>query len=722
MLRRVLIANRGEIAVRIARACRELGIASVAVRPDAAADGTSAPAADPTVGPRVRDADPAPDELHLRTADEVVDVPCAAPRDAYLDVDALVAAAVAAGADAVHPGYGFLAESATFARAVADAGLVLVGPSADVIATLGDKARARELAVRSGVPVVPGIAPDRFGSAAPGSGGFAAADVVAFGDAHGWPVVVKATRGGGGRGMRVARSADGVAAALDAARREAAAAFGSDLVHVERYLERPRHIEVQVLADRHGSVVALGDRDCSVQRRHQKLVEEAPAPGLPDDLRTAMADAAVRLVRSVGYEGAGTVEFLVADGDFFFLEVNTRIQVEHPVTELVLGVDLVHEQLRIAGGAPLRIAGAGASADRAGTPPVGAGGRSSVVGVTASPADLAPRGHAVECRINAEDAARGFVPAPGRIDGLDVPAGPGVRWDGGYEAGDEVPVHYDGLVGKLLAWGPTREVAIARLRAALGDLRVVGIATTATVAAAVLDHPDLAAGPVHTSWFEEHADALVAAAGTPDGARPARDPAASDPASAGPADAERIAPDVTVPDPTDAESTIPSPPDVSPSVVVAGRRVRLPARVPGPDRGQAGSVPGASTDRRRRASVRGASSGRRRGPAASASAATPAAPGPARPASPPTGRSAAAAPAAGSGTVVSPMHGTILAVHVAVGDVVPSGARLVTVEAMKMENHVTAPHDGRVVELHVAEGAAVAADQPLVRLAAPGGT
>ena len=435
-MRKLLVANRGEIAARIVRTCAEAGITSVAVHSDVDADA-----------------------LHVRLADEAVRLPGSAAAGTYLDVGLLVDLALRAGADAVHPGYGFLSENAAFARAVETAGLVFVGPSATAIEELGDKSRARVLAEAAGVPVVPGCA------------GTEPAEIRAIGAAAGWPLAVKAARGGGGRGMRVIAGPEEIEGAVRAARAEALAAFGDDTAHVERYLDAPRHVEVQILGDSHGEVVALGDRDCSVQRRHQKLVEEAPAPGLDPTLRRSMATAAVRLARSAGYVGAGTVEFLVQDGQFWFLEANTRIQVEHPVTELVLGIDLVREQLRVAAGEHLD--------------PVGE-----------------PRGHAVECRINAEDPAAGFIPTPGTLSALAAPLLPGVRFDSGYEAGDVIPSHYDSLVGKLLAWGPTRDIARQRLHRALAELSITGVPSTATAGLAVLAHPDFVRGGVTTQWFD----------------------------------------------------------------------------------------------------------------------------------------------------------------------------------------------------------------------------
>lgn len=423
------MANRGEIAVRVMRACRELGLRSVAVYSDA---DTSA--------------------LHVRTADEAHRLGPAPARESYLDVDAVLRAAKASGADAVHPGYGLLSEDAGFAEAVLGAGLTFVGPPPQVIATMGDKVAARAVAVGCGVPVPPGTT-----ELSPA----AAAEI-------GFPLVVKASFGGGGRGMRVVTSADGLDEAMAAAGRESLAAFGRAEVHLERYLERPRHVEVQIVGDAHGTIVHLGDRDCSVQRRHQKLIEEAPAFGLAPALRAALADAALRIARHVGYVGAGTVEFLVlpATGEFFFLECNTRLQVEHGVTELVTGVDIVATQLRVAGGQPLPF----------------------------TQDDVAVRGHAVEARIAAEDPWEGFRPAPGRITALTAPQGPGVRNDMGVEAGDAVAAEYDSMIGKVLALGTDRDAARRRLVVALGELRVEGVATTAPYLRTVLDSESFVAG------------------------------------------------------------------------------------------------------------------------------------------------------------------------------------------------------------------------------------
>jgi acetyl-CoA carboxylase biotin carboxylase subunit len=441
MFRKVLIANRGEIAVRIARACRKLGIRSAAIHSEA--DRTA---------------------LHVRAADEAHEVGKAPPRESYLRAERIMALAREIGADAIHPGYGFLSENAAFAERCTEAGLAWIGPRVETIRRMGDKVLARQTLERAGVPVVPG-ATERLddGSA------LAAARRLGF------PVLVKATGGGGGRGMRAARSESELPAALARARSEAHSSFGDGGVYVERLVEGARHVEVQLLADRHGSAVQLFERDCSAQRRHQKLLEEAPAPGIGSELRAGLCAAALAAARAVGYESAGTVEFLVApDGRFYFLEMNTRIQVEHPVTELVTGVDLVEAMIRIAAGEPLAL----------------------------RQEELALSGVAVEARIYAEDPARGFLPSPGRITRFDAPSGPGVRVDAGVEAGDTVSVHYDALLAKLVAAGESRDAALARLETALAAFHVEGVRTSIPFHRWLIREPAFRAGGIDVGFVE----------------------------------------------------------------------------------------------------------------------------------------------------------------------------------------------------------------------------
>jgi len=458
MFRRVLIANRGEIAVRIMRACRELGLETVAVYSEADA---CAP--------------------HVAQADRAVCIGPPPSNESYLNIPRLIDAAQAARAEAVHPGYGFLAENAAFARAVEDAGLVFIGPRPDAIAAMGDKTLARRTVAAAGVPVVPadddplGYA----GSHRPETGATSeeATLLVAAATRLGYPLLIKAAAGGGGKGMRVVRDAAQLRDAFNAAAREARGAFGDDRLFLERYVERPRHVEVQVLADHHGNVVHLGERECSIQRRHQKLIEETPSPAVDATLRKRMTDAAVAAARSVGYRSAGTVEFLLApDGAFYFLEMNTRLQVEHPVTELVTGIDLVHAQLRIAAGEHLWL----------------------------QQEDIIARGHAFECRICAEDPAQEFLPRPGKIVALHEPQGPGVRVDSGIAQGYVVPLYYDPLLAKLCVWGESRDAARRRMIAALKDYVVLGCATGIPFLLDVLEHPAFVGGETHTHFIEDY--------------------------------------------------------------------------------------------------------------------------------------------------------------------------------------------------------------------------
>ena len=439
----VLVANRGEIAVRVIQACHELGLRAVAVYSE-------------------------PDRLapHVLLADEAVALGPAPAPQSYLDMEKLVEAARRTGAGAVHPGYGFLAENAEFAAMVASSELTWIGPPAHAIDAMGNKTEARTRMREAGVPVIPGTEA-------------AAADEAEAAEAAeeiGYPVMLKAAAGGGGKGMRVVEEPDGLAPALEAARNEARQAFGDDRVYLERYLDRPRHVEIQVLADEHGSTVHLGERECSIQRRHQKLVEEAPSPVLDEATREEMGRVAVEAAEAVDYRGAGTVEFLYQDGEYWFLEMNTRIQVEHPVTEMVTGVDLVQEQLRIAAGEPL----------------------------TARPDPSWPRGHAIECRISGEDPASGFLPSSGRITTLRVPSGPGVRWDAGIAEGFEVGLHYDPLLAKLVVHGPDRPSAIRRMRRALAQLQVEGVSTTQPFHLAVMEEEDFRAGRLDIHYVDEH--------------------------------------------------------------------------------------------------------------------------------------------------------------------------------------------------------------------------
>jgi acetyl-CoA carboxylase biotin carboxylase subunit len=449
MFTKVLIANRGEIALRVIRACRELGIQTVAVYSEADRES-----------------------LHVRFADDDVCIGPPPSRQSYLKIPAIIAAAEITGADAIHPGYGFLAENAEFADTVTASGLVFIGPTGEQIRQMGDKATARKLAQDAGVPVVPGTP----GTVQDLDEALASAEEIGF------PVIIKATAGGGGKGMRVAQNAEQFEQVFSLAQNEALAAFGNGEVYLEKYLARPRHVEIQVMGDQHGTIRHFGERDCSVQRRHQKLIEESPSPALTPALREAMGEAAVRLAQRIGYIGAGTLEFLLdEDGQFYFMEMNTRIQVEHPVTEQVTSFDLVKEQIRVAAGEPISFRGNGTRL----------------------------RGHAIECRINAEDPYRNFQPSPGTITAYHPPGGPGIRLDTHVYAGYTVPPYYDSLLAKVIAYGNTREEALARMGQALDSFIIEGITTTIPFLARIIRHPEFVAGRVDTKFLERHPELLA---------------------------------------------------------------------------------------------------------------------------------------------------------------------------------------------------------------------
>jgi acetyl-CoA/propionyl-CoA carboxylase biotin carboxyl carrier protein len=570
----VLIANRGEIAIRVIRACKELGVRAVAVYSEIDRDAP-----------------------HVRLADEAYLLGPAPAAESYLNTDRIIAVAKEAGVDAIHPGYGFLSENGDFAEAVADAGLVFVGPPPEAIRRMGDKLSAREVALAAGVPVVPGTLEPTDDPAV----------AIAFGDEYGYPVAVKAMFGGGGRGMKVVRSSDEMREALEAAQREAKAAFGRGECYLERYLERPRHIEIQILADLDGTTIHLGERDCSLQRRHQKLVEEAPAPGVSQDLRDRIGTAAVKVAREMGYFNAGTCEFLLDDDGetFYFLEMNTRLQVEHPVTEMVTGVDLAQAQLRIASGD-----GMGLTQD-----------------------DVTLRGHAIECRINAEEPAMNFVPTPGRIERMVAPLGPWVRLDTGAESGYEVPRTYDSMIGKLIVWAEDRDAARARMRRALDELVIEGIPTTVTFHRLAMRHEQFAAGEHSTVSVEKEWDL------------------------------SELQPQVT--GDSDGE---PDGPSREVTVEVGDRRLQV--RVFG--------ELAAATVR----SGAGADNGPRRK----------------------RGSSGRETSSAASEDLVAPMQGTVIKYAVKEGDLVAAGDLVVVLEAMKMENNITAHRGGVVSNIQYAAG------------------
>ncbi|MEV1020649.1 biotin carboxylase N-terminal domain-containing protein [Streptomyces sp. NPDC050264] len=631
MFETVLVANRGEIAVRVIRTLRELGIRSVAVYSDADADAR-----------------------HVREADEAVRIGPPPAAESYLSAERLIEAATRTGAQAVHPGYGFLAENAGFARACEEAGLVFIGPSADAIALMGDKIRAKETVEAAGVPVVPGGRDPELADAARELGA---------------PVLLKPSAGGGGKGMRLVRDLTTLDDEIAAARREARASFGDDTLLVERWIDRPRHIEIQILADAHGNVVHLGERECSLQRRHQKIVEEAPSVLLDEATRAAMGAAAVEAARSCGYRGAGTVEFIVPGGDpsaYCFMEMNTRLQVEHPVTELVTGLDLVEWQVRVAAGEPLSFA----------------------------QDDITLTGHAVEARLCAETVSvkagsRGFLPSGGTVLALSEPNGDGVRTDSGLSEGTEVSSLYDPMLAKVIAYGPDRATALRRLRAALARTVTLGVPTNAGFLRRLLAHPDVVAGEFDTGLVERAMDGLV------DSEVPAPVYAA-----AGALRQKRL-----TPPPAEAWTDPFARPD-------GWRLGGEPAwtvhhvRVPGHDpvevrvRGAEILVDGVPTDPARLTAVAGDWLGRD-GDAWHVQDHDPVA------------ASLTGAAAGGAGSLTAPMPGTVTVVKVAVGDEVAAGQSLLVVEAMKMEHVIAAPHAGVVTELDVAPGTTVAMDQVL---------
>ncbi len=448
MLKKILIANRGEIAVRVIRTAREMGIATVAVYSELDRNA-----------------------LHVRLADEAYALGGQTAAESYLKTSAIIEAIKLSGADAVHPGYGFFSENADFAKTITDMGVAFIGPPPAAIVEMGDKVSSRKAALRGGAPIVPGTT--EFLKSAN--------EISQFAKSHGYPVAIKAAYGGGGRGMKVVHDEKSVQEAMESAQRESKAFFGRDEIYVEKYLSWPRHIEIQLVGDTHGNVVWVSSRDCSAQRRHQKLIEEAPAPALPDGVEDAMGAAAVKAAKAVGYFNAGTVEFIYQDEEFFFLEMNTRLQVEHPVSELITGIDLVEWQIRVAAGEKLPM--------------------------TQKQVLAARRGHAIEVRINAENPTGGkFLPSPGTITKLTTPDGFGVRFDGGYESGDTVSQYYDNLVGKLIVWGKDRESAIARTIRALEETKIEGLHTTIEADLAILRHPDFAATKHSTKWVEEKLD------------------------------------------------------------------------------------------------------------------------------------------------------------------------------------------------------------------------
>ncbi|MFF4882563.1 acetyl-CoA carboxylase biotin carboxylase subunit [Streptomyces nigra] len=628
----VLVANRGEIAVRVIRTLRALGVRSVAVFSDADADAR-----------------------HVREADTAVRIGPAPAAESYLSVERLLEAAARTGAQAVHPGYGFLAENAGFARACADAGLAFIGPPADAISLMGDKIRAKETVKAAGVPVVPGSS----------GSGLTDAELAEAAREIGMPVLLKPSAGGGGKGMRLVRDEALLADEIAAARREARASFGDDTLLVERWIDRPRHIEIQVLADGHGNVVHLGERECSLQRRHQKIIEEAPSVLLDEATRAGMGEAAVQAARSCGYRGAGTVEFIVPGGDpssYYFMEMNTRLQVEHPVTELITGLDLVEWQLRVAAGERLAF----------------------------GQDDIRLTGHAVEARVCAEDPARGFLPSGGTVLKLREPQGDGVRTDSGLSEGTEVGSLYDPMLSKVIAYGPDRATALRRLRAALAETVTLGVPTNAGFLRRLLAHPAVVAGELDTGLVERVVDDLVstevpeevyeaAAAVRLDALRPRGD-GWTDPFAV--PSGWRLG---GTPRPVSFPLRVQEPVEYTPrgSATVTDDEVSV-------------TLDGVRHTFRRAADWLG-----RDGDAWHVRDHDPVA------------ASLTGAAHAGADSLTAPMPGTVTVVKVAVGDEVTAGQSLLVVEAMKMEHVISAPHAGTVAELDVTPGTTVAMDQVL---------
>ncbi|MEO8267866.1 MAG: acetyl-CoA carboxylase biotin carboxylase subunit [Ilumatobacteraceae bacterium] len=589
MLTKILIANRGEIAVRVIRAAHDLGIKTVAVYSELDRDA-----------------------LHVRRADEAYALGGQTAAESYLNTEAILKAIEDSGADSVHPGYGFFSENADFARAIAAKGVTFIGPSPEAIDEMGDKVSSRRAAQRGGAPIVPGTT--EFATSAD--------EILAFGAEHGYPLVIKAAYGGGGRGMKVVTSADEVQAAMDSAKRESKAFFGRDEIYIERYLTWPRHVEVQIVGDQHGDVVWISTRDCSAQRRHQKLIEEAPADNLGPGVEVAMGEAAIKAAKAVGYYNAGTVEFIYQDGEFFFLEMNTRLQVEHPVTEAITGIDLVEWQIRVASGEPLPM--------------------------TQEEVSASVRGHGIEVRINAENPAGGkFLPSPGTLSKMVAPNGFGLRFDAGYQTGDTISQYYDNLIGKLIVWGRDRPTAIARTIRALEELVVEGVATTIPADLAILRHPDFQAMEHSTKWVEERLDL---------------------------SDVEPPKP----PEPADDEAA--ELVERTTTVEVNGKRFEVKMWVPDAPAVAVGGAPKAA----------------RKAPRS------------------PSGSGAAAL---GSGSVEVPMQGTIVKVLVEIGQAVEVGQAVVVLEAMKMENQISADKAGTVKEIKVKAGDTVGAGDVVVVVA-----